>query len=195
MGIVTEHAASPVDPLSGLVVPTVTGTNCPAGAPGVGTSLTPGCYTSIADTVTTLASGIYKITGDFNINHPHVTANNVLLYLTGAGHLIATPPGGTKWLTVTAQTSGPYQGVAIWQDVSDNNNFDTNNNFKLEFSGAIYMPGTPVHFNNAITFVASACSLFIAQSLQIDNGNGDLHNTGCSGLYGGAAFLSISVAE
>jgi hypothetical protein len=37
--------------------------------------------------------------------------------------------------------------------------------------------------------------LFIAKSLNLGNGTGNFSNSGCAGLYGGAAFLSVSIAQ
>ena len=120
-----------------------------------------------------------------------MTGTNVLLYLVGAGQLTAS---NNKELHLTAQTSGPYTGIAIFQDPSDSLNFSTGNSFTLDVSGAIYMPGTDVDFPNGLTFIDSGCSLFIAKSLNIRNGSGNFSNGGCTG-YGGAAFLSFAISE
>jgi Flp pilus assembly protein TadG len=187
MGSLTQHTATPVDPLAGLALPSVGGACIPGNTP----TLNPGCYSSISSAVTTLTTGIYKITGPVDIGN--LTGNGVLLFLTGAGRLTAN---NNKELHLTAMTaSPPYTGIAIFQDPSDSLNFATGNSFLLDVSGAIYMPGTDVDFPNGLTFVDSGCSLFIAKSLNIRNGSGNFGNGNCASAFGGASFLSFAVAE
>jgi hypothetical protein len=57
------------------------------------------------------------------------------------------------------------------------------------------MPGVDVEFKNALTFTLTNCSLFVAKSLTIKNGNGSLSNAGCGSAFGGAAFLNASIAQ
>ena len=85
---------------------------------GVGTTLSPGCYTSIASSVTTLSPGIYYVTGTINVSH--LTGSNVMVFLTGVSRVHS---GNNNSLTLSAPTSGPYAGIAIFQDRSDISNF------------------------------------------------------------------------
>jgi hypothetical protein len=123
-----------------------------------------------------------------------LTGNNVMLYLTGAGQLTSL---NNNELHLTAAASGTYAGIAIFQDPSDGANFVLGNNFDMDITGVIYMPGVDVDINNSILFVNTTCKLFVARTLNIRNGNGSFTNAGCAGLYagGGAAFLSVSLAE
>jgi hypothetical protein len=121
-----------------------------------------------------------------------LTGSGVFLFLTGAGQIHAE---NNRGLTLTARTSGPYVGIAIFQDPSDTMPWDTRNNFLLDVKGVIYMPGVDVDIANALTFVNNGCNLFIAKSLNIRNGNGDMSSTGCASAFAGAAFLSVSLAE
>ncbi|HUR21464.1 MAG TPA: pilus assembly protein TadG-related protein [Vicinamibacterales bacterium] len=191
MGSLTTGAPATVDPLEGLALPTAPDpSTCIA---GVAATLPAGCYTSIASTVTTLSGGgdgIYYITGPVNIDN--LSGTNVMLYLTGAGHLQAA---NNKQLHLSGRTSGTYTGIAIFQDPTNPSNFDTGNNFALDVKGAIYMPGTDVDFPNGLTFTATTCTLFIAKSLTIRNGNGSINNSGCAGAFSGAAFLTASIAQ
>jgi hypothetical protein len=193
MGKPTTGAPMPSDPLSGLVAPTNPG-GCIAGEAA---TLPPGCYTSIATSVKTLEAGpggtpgIYYVTGPVKVSGT-LTGTNVMIYLTGAGQF----EGDNKdELHLSAPTSGPYTGIAIFQDPSDTLNFDAKNQFTLNVTGAIYMPGVDVDFKNSLDFTMTTCTLFIAHSLSIDNGNGDMSNAGCAATFGGAAFLSVSIAE
>lgn len=186
MGTLTTGAPRPTDPLAGLAAPTNPG-GCVA---GVAATLGPGCYSSIASTVTTLTAGVYYITG--NVDVSNLTGTNVMLYLTGSGRISAA---NNKEIHLTAPTSGTYKGIAIFQDPSDTLNFNVGNSFDIDVTGAIYMPGTDVITGNNINFIATQCTLFIAKSVNIPNGNGTMSNSGCGGLYGGALFLSVTIAQ
>jgi Flp pilus assembly protein TadG len=186
MGKLTTGAPQPSDPLSGLTAPTNPG-GCIA---GVAATLSPGCYTSIASSVRTLTPGIYYVTG--KVTASNLTGTDVMIYLTGAGQMSA---GNNDDLHLSAPTSGPYTGIAIFQDPSDTNDFSTGNSFTMDVSGAVYMPGADVNFANHLSFGGSTCSVFIAHSLNTNNGSGQLTNAGCATTYAGAAFLSVSIAE
>ncbi len=189
MGNLVTGAPFPTDPLAGLPLPTDPG-GCVA---GVAATLSPGCYSSIGPTVTNLLPGDYYVTGTVDQGHNgSLTGTNVLIFLTGSGHLTA---GNNSEIHLTAQTTGPYTGIAIFQDPLTTNSWDTGNNFLLDVAGAIYMPGTDVDFPNALTFGSTTCTMFVTKSLRIRNGNGLLKNSGCAGLFGGAAFLQASVAR
>ena len=159
---------------------------------GVAATLSPGCYTSIATTVTTLSSGNYYVTGSVNINT--LSGSGVMIYVAPGGSLTAT---NNRSLTLSAPTSGTYSGVAIFQDRSNTSNFSTGNNFTLSVSGAVYMPAADVNFQNSVSFTSTGCFLFIAKSLTVKNGNGALtmNSSACAGSYSGAGFLSFSMAE
>jgi Flp pilus assembly protein TadG len=188
MGDLTMGAPLPDDPLLGLAAPTAPDpATCVA---GTGATLNAGCYTGIAASVTTLNSGIYYVTGIVDIGN--LSGNNVLIYLAPGGRLQA---GNNQQLHLTGRTSGPYTGIAIFQDPSNTSNFDAANHFTLDVNGAIYMPGADVDFANHLTFTAGACNMFIAKSLKIRNGSGSVSNTGCAAMFGGAAFLTASIAQ
>ena len=186
MGTMTTGAPAPIDPLAGLAAPTNPG-GCIA---GVAATLNPGCYTTIAASVTTLNPGIYYVTGKIDI--ANLSGTGVMIYLTGSGQLTAD---NNSEIHLSAPTSGTYTGIAIFQDPANTANFEVKNGFTLDVNGAIYMPGVDVEFKNALTFTAGTCNLFIAKSLTIKNGNGSISNTGCAGAFGGAAFLTASIAQ
>ena len=186
MGSLTTGAPTPIDPLAGLAAPTNPG-GCSA---GVAATLNPGCYTSIGATVTTLNPGVYYVTGKVNIDN--LSGTGVMIYLTGAGQLTAD---NNKEIHLTAPTTGAYAGIAVFQDPANTLNFEVKNSFTLDVSGAIYMPGVDVEFKNHLIFTAGTCNLFIAKSLTVKNGSGAISNAGCAGAFGGAAFLTASIAQ
>lgn len=187
MGNLTTGVPLPDDPLAGLLPPPL-----PVGActDAISAMISEGCYNSIANTVTTLNSGIYYIKGPIDIGN--LSGNGVLLFIASGGRLTAS---NNKEIHLRAQTSGAYNGIAIFQDPANTSNWDAGNNFLIDITGAIYMPGTDVDFPNALTFANTGCTLFIAQSLKIRNGNGLISNANCAGTFGGAAFLSASIAR
>jgi hypothetical protein len=174
MGTLNIGTVAPVDPLAGLAAPVNPG-SCTA---GTAATLSPGCYTSIASSVTTLNPGIYYVTGLVDIGN--LAGSNVMIYLTGDGQLTA---GSNKSLTLTAPSSGTYTGIAIFQDPVNANNFDVKNVFTIDVSGAIYMPGVDVDFKNALSVADTGCTLFIARAVALSNANGTLSNTGCAAAF------------
>jgi Flp pilus assembly protein TadG len=202
-GNMTTGAPSPTDPLASLPDYTSpTGTNCPGGSPypnavpdGSG-AITPGCYADIPNTVTTFQAGNYYITGTINVGNT-MTANGVMLYLAGASATISAPnSGGHHELNITAPSSGTYEGIAIFQSRSDTANWNiVDNAFVLDLTGVIYAPTVNLNFNNGLTVNSTGCSVFIGNSLTIKSGNGSFEKNNCASTFGGAAFLSVSVAE
>ena len=201
MGELHEHAAAPYDSLAA----TLTAPTAPDPAtcvPGLTPTIGPGCYSNISAAVQTLLPGDYYITGTVNIDS--LSGDDVFLYLTGLGRFNVV--GQNKLLHLTAHTSGPYQGIVVWQNIADTWPFSClscppagnpfpPNNFTLSFDGAIYMPGVDQEFRNSLSITPSSCSLFIARNFTVNNGAGTLTNVGCANLYGGAGFLSVAVAE
>ncbi len=187
MGSLTTGAPTPTDPLAGLPAYPNPG-GCIA---GVAPTLSPGCYTTIATSVTKLNPGVYYVTGKLDVA-TNLTGTDVMIYLTGGGYISI---GNNNALHLSAPRSGPYTGIAIFQDPSDSHAFDVHNNSDLDVNGAIYMPGVDVDINNSLSFINTNCTLFIAHSLNIRNGNGSMSNAGCASTFGGAAFLSVSIAE
>ena len=186
MGNLTTGVPLPDDPLAGLAVPANPG-GC---NPGTAATLPPGCYSLIDTSVTTLNPGLFYITGEVRIDN--LSGTGVLLFIAAGGKLTSQ---NNKEIHLTAQTSGTYNGIAIFQDPSNSSNWDAGQNFLIDIKGAIYMPGTDVDFPNALTFVNTGCTLFIAKSLKIRNGNGIVSNANCGTTFGGAAFLSASIAR
>ena len=69
---------------------------------GVAATLSPGCYTSIATSVTTLNPGIYYVTGKLDVA-TNLTGTGVMIYLTGGGYISI---GNNNELHLSAPTSG-----------------------------------------------------------------------------------------
>jgi Flp pilus assembly protein TadG len=215
MGALQVGAPPPTDPFAyAIATGQLSPPTMPTSACGIG-SVSPlpgGCYSGIAPSVTTLQTGgNFYITGTVNIDS--LTGDDVFVYLTkacaicgGAGGRFNVV-GQNKTLHLTAHTTGPYTGMAVWQDAADTEPFSCiscppsgnpypPNHFTIEWGGAIYMPGVDQEFRNHMTFTPlSGCGLFVARNLAVENGNGGFDNTNCGNLFGGAVFLSTAVVE
>ena len=206
----TQSTLPPTDPLKGLEVPANPGgcTAAPAAVAAVITLAAGRCYSSVVMTTSNVTinitgSGVLYLTGPFvGLNNTTVNATGVMFYLAGTaatGPCVSTATAGcfkmgqNATFRATAATSGPYTGILMFQD-RDNHltaNFDGNNPY-YNLSGAMYFPGADVSFGNGVG-ASNDCMLFVARSLNIDNGNGSFSNA-CTG-YGGSPLHSVSLAE
>jgi hypothetical protein len=200
----------PTDPLSSLTFPANPGSCTSAGPlPGGGTPsvLTPGCYSYIDASATginlTLQPGLYYFTGAFNIGHNALINGSGLLFAFAgtAGPGPCTPAatagcmmvGNNAEMHLSAQTSGPYNGILMFQEPSNQTDLSLTGNGPIyDLSGAMYFPTAHVNFRNGIS-TTNDCTLIVAYTLDIDHGNGALDNT-CS-AYGGSPILTVALAE
>jgi hypothetical protein len=156
------------------------------------TALTPGCYSKIttgSNKTLTFSQGVYYITGPVLIGNNNVvtnTGNGVLLYFAGtaatAANCTTTSTAGcidvanNANVTLSAQTTGPYTALLMWQNSANLMNATFNgNNPTYNLKGAMYFPRANVSFNNGLN-AANDCMLFVAWTLKLDNGNGNLSN-------------------
>jgi hypothetical protein len=197
----------PDDPLAGLAPPSSPGGCIPAPPPVGGTlNLPAGCYTRIIlgnnDTLN-LAPGLYYLTGPFITgNNPAVNGTGVMFYFAGTAPTgpctLAAPAGcidiaNRATFHLSAPTSGPYTGILFFQDRNNQLNASfSGNNPTYDLSGAMYFPGADVDFRNGLGFT-NDCTLFVARSLDIDNGNGSFTNT-CA-AFGGSPILTVAITE
>jgi hypothetical protein len=193
------------DPLASLTPPTNPG-GCTSQsvANNATLSLAPGCYSGItvgnnATLLLTGGPGVYYITGQIltgnsgkiclNVGCTFDYSAGVLIYLTGAGQI--TIPNGID-MTLNAMTSGPYTGILFYQDPTDTNAATIRNGSgTLNLSGAMYFPTASLEIGNAGN--SNDCSLIVANSLSLGNGNSTFANT-CS-QYGGSPILTVTIAE
>lgn len=191
MGNKYPGAPKPIDPLSTLTPPSDPG-GCRVAA---AEPLPPGCYLSIPTTVNHLTGGgLYYVKGLVDIGNNDVLIGNsgLLLFLAPGGQLRAA---NNTVLTLAAQTSGPYSGIALYQDPSNGNDFQVSNSLSMTVTGAIYMPGADVHVGNGMTINNTGCTIFVAHSITFNNGSGGFLSNSSCGSFAGAAFLGISLAE
>ncbi len=147
--------------------------------------------------MTTLSPGEYYIKNTWNV--ANTTANGVFVYLAapnGRFHAAMNDSLTISAMSTPATYSGStYNGIAIFQERGNIENFDAGNSFTLTLTGAIYMPTVDVVFGNHLTLANSNCALFIAKSIDVNNGASNWSTSNCGALYGNASFLSIAVTE
>lgn len=84
-----------------------------------------------------------------------------------------TANAGTN-VNITAPTSGPYKGIAIYQDrrAADCNNCNKiNGNSASLITGAIYFPSQEVQYNGTGT-TAAVCTMFVAKRINFTGNSG-----------------------
>ncbi len=173
----TTNAAATADPYA-----SVTHAVPPSCSPGNSTSTpTPGnCYSGISITSTvTLAAGVYYISGgQFSVTgHGNVTGSGVTIVLFNSASVNIA---GQASVTLSAPTSGTWQGVLFWQDAASSPCNSTTcpsigvaGNGTIDLTGALYFPHGNVSFTGNS---GSNCTVLIANTV----------------AFAGNAFMSAS---
>jgi Tfp pilus assembly protein FimT len=149
-GVTPIAAPGVIDPYQALSPPPIVGTTY-SGSSYQG----PGIYTSqlniTSDTV--FATGTYilengiSITGSANVTSG---PGGVLLYIAGGSFHV----GGTGTVNLSAQTTGPYANIVMFQDRSDTTTLKINGTSgTYSYGGLIYAPTAPIDGtgNGAVT--------------------------------------------
>lgn len=177
----TPTVGAPIaDPLAGLAVPAVAGVATAYSTPLSGSgSLSPGVYSSITVNGTyalTLNPGTYVLEGQVKVNGGSLTGNGVTLYLTCPGYPVTTCggaagaslslPAGTT--TLTAPSSGTYQGVVVFADRT-NTATNTLGGGALSTTGTFYTIAMPWN-DTARSTAYTLSSELIVQTFTVANG-------------------------
>jgi Flp pilus assembly protein TadG len=135
--------------------------------------------------------GSFSISGNSSISGSGVTI--ILTSSTGSNYATASISGGST-VTLTAPTSGPLAGLAVFQDRnapqsgSDSFSGGTNQNIR----GAIYFPNQGVTFSGGTTTGGAICTQLIALTITF-NGNAAFNNN-CKGVgvrAVGSSFIQL----
>jgi hypothetical protein len=147
-------------------------------------NLSPGTY--IMD------GGSFSVSGNSTINAPSgVTI--ILTSSTGSNYATASISGGAD-VNITAPTTGPLAGLAIFQDrnapSSGTNSFTGGTNQNI--TGAIYFPTQSVTFNGGTTTGGAICTQIVASTITF-NGNAAFNNncTGTGVRAAGTSFVKL----
>ena len=146
----------PAPPTSNPPLPATTVVSWPNGIPG---------GTTLQTNSINIVSGDTKFKGNDTL-----TGTNVMIYLTNGATLDLSGNGA---VSLSSMTSGPYQGITIFQDRSDTSGITLVGNGSLNITGAVYAPNSSVTAKgNGNTDVFG--SQVIANSLSL-TGNGTVN--------------------
>ena len=191
---VSTGVAPLADPYASVTVPSFSGCNYNNFQLGsnLKRTLYPGVYCNGLrvdnDAEATLMPGIYIIDrGTFTVaGSARFYANNGVTFIltssTGSNYPSIYQEGVTT-MHIQAPTSGPYAGIAIYQDrrapTWGNNRFTGST--KQNISGAIYLPSQQVTWEGVAGPTSSQCLHLVARALVI-NGSAYFTNQNCNNL-------------
>lgn len=167
-------------------------------------TLSPGVYcgglTVNANADITLSPGTYYIHGgDFKVNgNAELTGSGVTIILTGTGSGVGNMDiNGTADLTLSAPTSGDYEGILVYQDrdapaggTNKINGGSTNN-----LVGTMYFPNQSVEFSGNSSG-ASSCLRLVADTVSFRGNSSMSHN--CATTVGGEDItteVAVTIVE
>lgn len=185
-GLPTTGSKPVADPYAGRTVPSWF--MCAPPMPWVGfvansTGLNVYCGTVNVAGPTTLAPGVYIIADGSLVSSSPITGNGVTIILSSKTP--ATNKGVFDFkagatLTLTAPTSGPTAGIALWADArlphgADNFRAGTTGNI----NGAIYLPSHMVNYSGSAK-TTSTCTQLVADQIAVSGGASFQHQ--CTGM-------------
>ena len=168
------RAAVVTDPLATLAPPPQPANRFVAGS--YAGPLQPGTYvggiTVLGNSSVTLASGIYYLQGGgLTVSgNASVTGAGVVLYITslsGKNPNSISLSGGAA-VTLTAPTTGTYQGIAIFQDRTSSAAITISGNAGLKTTGTLYAPGAKVSLSGNASIVNPIGTSFGSQWIVAD---------------------------
>jgi Flp pilus assembly protein TadG len=197
------------DPLAGVITPpTYDPASCtaPPSAPKKGSKAvtwgtTAGATTCYSGTIkvtatVTLTAGVYVIPGTLDFSGGGS--------ITGTGVTFYIPPGGTfgnngagnTTLDLTAPTSGPYDGVVIYQDAANTNQIYLNGTPVVGLTGVIYAPSAQLDLggNTKAGVTQTFITDFVVGSLY-DFGNATLNIENYTTIVPGSPLTTIALVE
>ena len=190
---VVNNASPAPDPYAGLTPPTVVAPcikdfNAYAVPPGSKTNFVnvPSgtyCPGNINGNTLSFADGAVIVINQNNgldthgNNNSSITGNGVTLYVLGGGNINANTV-----MNITAPSTGPYAGIALW--FADSSNVTYNGSNSGTFKGAIYAPTATVSYAGNQTSTSTCTRLISAAITLTGGGTATFNNTGCSAVAG-----------
>lgn len=139
-GNVTPVPTIDAEPLPNLIYPNPT---CSKDAIKTDNTLSPGTVHGSfpPNGVTNLSSGIFCITGDFDLHgNGDLTGSEVVLVLTSGGITL----NGNSHVDLSAPTSGPFPGLLIYLPPDNSSTVTINGTNDSTFTGSILAPSAPI---------------------------------------------------
>lgn len=176
-GTICSGAFTRADPYASITPPSPDNPGIPAVDAKSSMTLDPGTYDGgiIAEkngTVVTLNSGIYYLnSGGLTLKDSAiVTGNGVFIYNAGSTGQDTINLSNSSTLSLTPMTTGPYQGIAIFQDRSSSQSISIGNSATITIPGAIYAAGATLLLQSSAD---STLKLFVGKKFQ-SSGGGNL---------------------
>jgi hypothetical protein len=110
--------------------------------------------------------GIYWIgsQGFSATNAGGISGSNVLIYSNGTGNISLT---GTGSVTISPPTTGPYQGISIWQERTSNKQVSITASGNMDIQGTFYAAAAKVTITNNGSLNNTIASQWIAYDLSV----------------------------
>ena len=187
------------DPLVNIISPpTYTAASCTAvpktGNWGPATAGGTVCYSgniSVKANVT-MNPGVYVFTGTLDFGgHGSLTGTGVTLYIAPGGTFGGNGNGNTT-LDLTAPTSGPYNGILLYQDPSNTNVAELNGTPITHFTGIVYMPSNQFILSGNTTM--NMTTDLIVNTFY-DKGNANINITDYTQTVVGSPLTTIALVE
>lgn len=171
-GTVVNGAPTPNNPYANTPAPSTS--SCVSGTVNIDSTHLPAANSCFSGTVNfnssvTLAAGYYV----FNGATVSVPGNNITI--SGSGVTLITEGNvsldskNDLTLSLTAPTSGTYQGLAIFGVGSSDLTITGKNSLTMNIVGAIYFPSGTLDLKNNGTTVSGSCLQFDVNTLSVDN--------------------------
>lgn len=145
-GCLASGAAPYVYPPENYYYPAVA---CPSGGSQSGSTLNPGTYSGQfpPSGITTLASGVYCVNGEFRVNASDtLTGNGVFIYMQSGD--IVFNGGATINLSAIPgpmhPETNPYGGLLFYMPMSNSGTITINGNSGSSFTGTIFAPAADI---------------------------------------------------
>jgi parallel beta-helix repeat protein len=195
-----KDAIAPTDPLANLPIPSATGmTTYSAVKLGGGTlTISPGIYPSISvsgSAKLTLQPGIYVIQGGgFSVSGGSASGTGVLIYNAGSNYNGGSGSSfggfvvsGSGVLNITAPTTGPYAGIAVFQSRDNSHAMSLTGGAMTGLNGgSIYAPGATLTVSGGtqVGGPGQPLSSLVVNQLSLSGASGAYQLTSGSGTGG-----------
>lgn len=156
-----------------------------------GGSATPGTYSSMSITQnTTLAPGLYVVTGNFSVSGNAAVSGSGVTIITGGSVSISSSSNFNVTAPGTNPTGRAIPGILLADNGTAGGSISGNASSAI--SGVIYFPNSQLTFSgNGATNGQSNCLEVIAGSIAI---SGNTNMGGNCSQFGGRSFGSVSTA-
>jgi hypothetical protein len=176
------------DPLKGVQPPSFSG--CVNVPNGKNKPLSPGkyCNESLSGVIT-LQPGSYVLDGGaINLGgNGSLKGTGVTIFLLGDAEFSIN---GNEVVQLTPPTSGPYAGITIFQEKSNDNTVSINGTSDSYVTGFVYAPGAHVFYaGNSATTTLSQCLRLVGNTVEM-TGNSDIKSDCTAELGGREMFAS-----